>query len=173
MQYFTSRLAEVMAGWSTLLSPDGVLAVVEIDGLFSCHFPLAPADAEAFRIVDTEVLPARGYNPFAARDVEAAMIACGLEPLETIEFSDPELSFDGPASAEIVNAWNARFARPKLRSMLVERFGDEETVRLQAAFLRCITSPDHVTCSKIRLVMARKPRTADPATTQLFDSSHS
>jgi hypothetical protein len=157
VQYFMPKLREAMDGWVALLSPDGVIAVCEIDGLFSCHSPLTDADAEAFRVVDAEVLPSKGYDPFAARGVEAAMVASGLVPIGSTEWHDPELSFQGPATAEIAAAWSARFDRPHLHAMLVERFGYDETVRLRLAFLSCITSRDHRTTSAVRLVMARKP----------------
>ena len=79
---------------------------------------------------------------------------CGLEIVESREFDDCEFGFDGPASSEILLAWEQRFDRmvfPK------QYFGEKELSRRKEDFLTCLKSTEHRTERRPRLVVGRKP----------------
>mmetsp|Transcript_6709 Transcript_6709/g.27355 ORF Transcript_6709/g.27355 Transcript_6709/m.27355 type:complete len:329 (-) Transcript_6709:1265-2251(-) len=152
VQYFGAEMEPLLRSWASLLRPGGLLAVVETDGLFSCHEPQADGGAEEFRRMERALAEGHGYDAFAGRAVADAMRSAGLEVVLQSDWTDAELAFDGPASPEVLEAWRGRLERMKFPA---EYFGDALPARA-AAFLECLRSPEHRTSSRLKLVVGRR-----------------
>ena len=154
VQYFGKHGFEALFGeWSKCIKPGGLLAVCEIDGLFSCHVPQANGGDTAFEEMECQLRDQFGYDCFAARTIADAMRGCGLSVIADTAWEDAEFSFDGAAVEEIVHAWAQRFERMKFPG---EYFNETELMERKVAFLECIASPEHRTVSKVRLVIGQK-----------------
>lgn len=156
VQYFTTALSATLASWAALLRPGGLLAIVEIDGLLSCHEPQADGGVEAFLAVEKALLERHGYHCHAARRVETAMHDAGFQVEHASDFEDAEFAFDGAALPQILRAWNERFARMQILRPGAF-FEAEELEARKQAFLECLASPAHRTTSRVRLVIGRRP----------------
>jgi SAM-dependent methyltransferase len=135
------------------LLPAGWLAIVEVDDLFG-HEPLAErhrALAEAYYARSLE----EGVHAFFSRGrVRAALSARGFGLEVEEELPDRELAFDGPADADVLEAWRAR-----LEGMLprfVERFG-AEAAAFGPALLDALRSPEHRSLARVWFMLARAP----------------
>lgn len=155
IQYFSSRSKEIISKWMNMLNPGGLLAIVETQGLFAVHEPQANDGAETFRQMESELFERYGYDTMAGSKLEAVLEDCGLEIVSGCpsEWNDPEFAFDGPASPEIVKAWDQRFERMKFPKQYFTR---EEFQERKEAFLECLQSEEHRTTTKIRLIVGRK-----------------
>jgi hypothetical protein len=67
---------------------------------------------------------------------------------------DPELSFDGPATPEVVGFWSARLDR---MTLLHEHCG-AEFGRVQEDFLSCLGRSDHRSIARVVFCLAFKPK---------------
>ena len=74
-------------------------------------------------------------------------------PLATSSWDDAEFALDGPASAQILEAWEGRLQRMKFPK---EYFGAERLQHLQAEFLQCLASSEHRSTTRLTLIIARK-----------------
>ena len=156
VQYFTSGLAATLTSWAALLRPGGLLAIVEIDGLLSCHEPQPDGGAAAFLALESELLQRHGYDCHAARRVEDALRDAGFELVHASGFDDAEFAFEGAAAPQIQRAWGLRLERMRMLRPGAF-FGAEELEARKRGFLGCIASPAHFTTSQLRLFIARKP----------------
>lgn len=141
--YFPA-FAETLRSWRKLLSPGGWIAVTEIDDLFG-HEPLSARARELFRGYAVDALNAGRYDFHMGHKLETHLQDAGFAVANVLVCEDAELAFDGPAPAEVIDAWRARFAR---MGLLREFCGPEyETVR--DGFLACLSSPAHRSAAKV------------------------
>lgn len=71
---------------------------------------------------------------------------------KTLAVKDQELSFDGPAGPEVIDACRARFARLKL----LRDFCGPNWDPVQQEFLDCLARPDHKSLAKVCCCIATK-----------------
>ncbi len=143
------EFVEVMDG---VVKPGGWLAITEVDDLFG-HEPL---DDRWRSIVEEyyEMSRDEGMHNFRSREIVCETLSHGgwsIENRRTVE--DDEFGFEGPAAADVLEGW-----RTRLRAMMprfVERFGDEAT-GLEAAFLECLRSSEHLSSSNVWFLLARR-----------------
>jgi SAM-dependent methyltransferase len=131
-------LPRVLASWAAHLKPGGWMALTEIDDLWA-HEPLR-ADVRA--VLDAyarEALEAGRYDFRMGRRLAPSLEACGFAVRTATTLDDRELAFQGPAPAEILDAWRARLDRlTKLQELCGDRFDE-----VRAEILRCLAAPDH------------------------------
>jgi len=148
--YFTD-LAAALAAWSRNCRPGAWIAVTEIDDLFG-HEPLGVRTKELLFAYTEEGFMAGRYDFRMGRRLESALESAGFNVSLVRTLDDPELSFDGPASAEVLDSWRSRFQRmPLLRDLCGSEF---ENVREE--FLDCLTRADHRSLAKVVSVIAAK-----------------
>ena len=147
---YLDDLPSVVSRWRACLAPDGWLALVEVDDLLG-HEPL-PSPMGA-RIEEFYSIAARRYDFRCGRKLVGAAERAGLVVAHDGVLPDAELSFQGSASAEVLEAWRLRFER---MGGLRDFFG-ADFAALQRAFLDALSSPEHRARCEVRLVVARCP----------------
>lgn len=152
--YFVD-LPEVLIQWARRLRVGGWIAITEIDDLFG-HEPLGERSKALLDAYVRDAHDAGRYDFRMGHKLERHLEAAGFRVSEAVTVEDRELSFTGPASAEVIQAWRGRFDR---MSLLRATWGEEfELVRDD--FLRALGDPDHRSLAKVWYCAAVKPTSA-------------
>ena len=139
-----------LMSWSQRLRPGGWMAVTEIDDLFG-HEPLSDRAKSLIGAYETKALKTGRYDFRAGRKLQTYLEQAGLAIESVLVCDDTELSFDGPATPEVIEAWRDRFARmPLLKSLCGDEF---DAVRDE--FLACLSMREHRSLAKVYCVVAR------------------
>lgn len=147
------QFAPVLSAWSALINPGGWVALTEVDNLFG-HEPLPRRSSKILEDYAAESLSANRYDFSMGRKLASHMAAAGFEVVQETSLNDRELSFEGAAHGEIVQAWADRFDRmARLKSHAGAEYG-----LLRTDFLACLTSPDHRAASKVCFCIGTKSR---------------
>lgn len=130
---------KVLEHWLSFLKPDAWICLVEIDDLLA-HNPINEEHREQINRFYDDALSDGRYDFRSGRKLEAALQNLGFR---THSFSkvDPELSFNGPATPEVLNAWKKRFARMGL----LQKFFGESYKEFERDFVSALNSPEHKT----------------------------
>jgi SAM-dependent methyltransferase len=144
-------LPRVLASWARHLAPGGWIALTEIDDLWA-HEPLGGEARAALDAYAAEALAAGRYDFHMGRKLATHLEASGFAVTRTMRLEDRELSFQGPAAPEILEAWAARLDRlTRLQALCGERFP-----AVRAELLRCLASPDHRTSARVVSCLATR-----------------
>ena len=145
------ELRTMLEAWSRNIRPGGWIALTEIDDLFG-HQPLG---ARAKALLDEyarEALVAKRYDFHMGRKLRGHLERSGFEVSRVLTVVDQELSFDGPAQPEVVDAWRSRIDRMKL----LRTFCGDEFENVREEFLGCLARADHRSLAKVYCAIARK-----------------
>lgn len=146
--YFPA-LSDVVESWTEHLRPAGWLALTEVDDLFA-HEPLSDRARDFLsRYVDDSSKHSR-YDFRMGRKIPGVLQQLGLTIVREFIVPDQELSFSGPASAEVLDAWRARFDRMQL----LRAFCGAEFEGVRDEFLACLQRDDHRADATVRCCLA-------------------
>jgi len=147
--YFVD-LEEVLSNWLTFLKSNGWICIVEIDDLLG-HEPLSENRRSLTEAFYADAFKGKRYDFIAGRKIRPILERAGFK-VEEIEVADLELSFDGAAHPEVVQAWRERFNRMGgLKTFLGNKH--PEFVK---EFIDCISSDNHrARCKVIACVGTR------------------
>jgi SAM-dependent methyltransferase len=148
---FFPDLSTTLALWARKLKPGGWAAITEIDDLFG-HEPLSVKSKALLTSYADEARSAGRYDFFMGRRLREHLSRAGFHVTREMSLADAELSFKGPASAEVVEAWRARLNRMRL---LHDHCGAHFDV-LKAEFLDCLHRPDHRCSARVVCCLAVK-----------------
>ncbi|REJ85636.1 MAG: class I SAM-dependent methyltransferase [Acidobacteria bacterium] len=143
-------LAPSLERWRRWLRPGGWIALVEIDDLFA-HAPLGSRSRQLLASFADEALAAGRYDFRMGRRLDAEISRAGYRPEHGEWLDDPELSFSGPAAAEVVAAWAQRLDR----MVHLQRHCGDEFGALRREFLACLSSERHRGAARVRFCLAR------------------
>jgi trans-aconitate methyltransferase len=146
--YFVD-FAPVLAHWAQHLRPGGWIALVEIDDLFG-HEPLAPQSKTLLDDYAREALVAQRYDFHMGHKLPDFLSSSGFTIVREHAVADAELSFDGPARPDVIQAWRDRFDRMQL---LCARPGFEV---MRDDFLACLARADHRSVAKVCFCLATR-----------------
>lgn len=146
--YFPN-LPAALSTWTTHLRPRGWLALTEIDDLFG-HEPLDARTKLLLVAYARDALAAGRYDFHMGRKLGDHLDRAGFRVSKTLTLLDQELSFSGPAAADVVEAWRRRLDGMKL----LHDFCGAEYERLQQDFLGSLTHPGHHSIAKVYCCMA-------------------
>jgi SAM-dependent methyltransferase len=148
--YFTD-LAELLRRWSPVLSPGGWITITEIEDFFG-HEPLSTRTRSLLQRFAGEALVAGRYDFHMGSKLQGCLARAGFAVSRVLTLPDRELSFQGPAVPEVVDAWRRRFHRmPRLQATCGSEFA-----QVQEEFLSCLSRPDHVSTAKVISCIATK-----------------
>jgi SAM-dependent methyltransferase len=105
--------------WSKILKPDGLLCLIEIDGLFGIHNPL---DVEMKTIASSldKALEPHYFAHYGSR-LSTFCAAAGLEVIYNEQFVDTELAFTGKVNtSRVLEGWRSRLSRPGISAKLAK-----------------------------------------------------
>lgn len=144
-------LSPVLSRWVSCLCPGGWVALVEVDDLLG-HEPLPAEFRNAVTHFYAAARQSGRYDFEGGRKLGPALSAAGLELVQQTMLPDDELSFCGPASPEVIEAWRARLDRMEgLKAFLHDRFD-----AFEAAFLAALVSNQHQCTTRVTYVIARR-----------------
>jgi SAM-dependent methyltransferase len=147
-------LPQILTAWARLLRPGGWIALTEIDDFFG-HEPLGARSKSLFEAYVREALDAGRYDFCMGRKLAQHLSASGFVVTKVMTVEDQELSFEGPASADVLDAWRTRLER---MTLLRTSWGPAfEQVRDE--FLRALADPSHRSQAKVCCCIAVKPVT--------------
>jgi ubiquinone/menaquinone biosynthesis C-methylase UbiE len=148
--YFTN-LVELLRRWSPVLSPEGWIAITEIDDFFG-HEPLSPRTKSLLQAFADDALTAGRYDFHMGGKLQSCLAQAGFAVSRVLTLPDRELSFQGAAPPEVVEAWRTRFQRmPRLQAICGSEF-----TNVQEEFLSCLSRHDHVSTAKVISCIAMK-----------------
>jgi ubiquinone/menaquinone biosynthesis C-methylase UbiE len=151
--YFTDLLT-TLAAWSRNLKSGGWIALTEIDDLFG-HEPLSVRTKALLSAYAEESFAARRYDFHMGRKLRAHLEGAAFTVSKTLIFQDQELSFSGPASSDVLDAWRERFRRMKL----LRDFCGPNIDQVQEEFLGCLRRADHRSTAKVYCCIGAKKET--------------
>ena len=144
-------LPTALTAWSRNLRPGGWIALTEIDDLFG-HEPLSPRAKGLLDAYAHDALAAKRYDFHMGRKLKDHLERSGFQVSSVLTVVDQELSFDGPAQPEVIDAWRNRFDR----MTLLRRFCGDDFENVREEFLLCLRSADHRSVAKVYCCLARK-----------------
>jgi SAM-dependent methyltransferase len=153
--YFTD-LQPVLQKWRSLLPPGGWLALTEVDDMFG-HQPLPSRSSDILAAFAADSLASRRYDFSMGIKLASQMELAGFHVAQEICLADQELSFQGPASHDVVNAWADRFDRMRL----LQASAGSEYGQLRSDFLTCLSSPAHRATARVCFCVAFKDGDTD------------
>jgi SAM-dependent methyltransferase len=142
-------LPVALSRWAAHLRPGGWVALTEIDDFFG-HEPLAERTRELFDGYAREALAAGRYDFHMGHKLRGHLEGSGFTVSDELVLADRELSFDGPADPEVVEAWRARLERMRL----LRNFCGPDFDNLRADFLSCLTRADHRSLARVCFCLA-------------------
>ncbi len=147
--YFTN-LVDLLERWAPVLNPGGWIAITEIDDLFG-HEPLSPRAKSFLQRFADDALAAGRYDFHMGGRLESCLAQAGFTVSRVFTTPDRELSFEGAAEPDVVDAWQKRFHRmPRLQAICGSEFANVEE-----EFLTCLSRPDHVSTAKVVSCIAK------------------
>jgi ubiquinone/menaquinone biosynthesis C-methylase UbiE len=146
-------LSTALTSWARSVRSGGWIALTEVDDLFG-HEPLSVRTKALFRAYAEHALAAGRYDFHMGRKLRAHLERSGFTVSKTLTLEDQELSFNGPAPLEVLDAWRARFNRMKL----LRDFCGPDIDRVQEEFLGCLKRADHTSVAKVYCCIATKER---------------
>jgi ubiquinone/menaquinone biosynthesis C-methylase UbiE len=145
------ELPTMLAAWSRNLRPEGWIALTEIDDLFG-HQPLGARAKELLDEYARGALAANRYDFHMGRKLRDHLERSGFQVSSVLTVMDQELSFDGPAQPEVVEAWRKRFDR----MMLLRDFCGDAFENVREEFLCCLRRADHRSVAKVYCCIGKK-----------------
>ncbi len=155
--YFPN-LNPVLASWLRLIRPGGWIALVEIDDLFG-HQPLSNKATTLFRDHYRRLLDNNSYDFKMGSKLKDYLLSMGLIIILEQNMQDAELSFNGPASYQVLKSWEARLDR---MTGLQRVLGTGEFQQLKTEFLACLANKKHLSSAIVKFTVARKPCSVSP-----------
>ena len=146
--YFVD-LPAALAGWARHLRPGGWIALTEIDDLFG-HEPLGARTRSLLEAYARDALAAGRYDFHMGRRLAGHLERAGFAVTKALAVGDQELSFDGSARPEVLDAWRARFDR----MTLLRDFCGPEFGQARDEFLGCLARADHRSLATVRFCLA-------------------
>jgi putative acetyltransferase len=137
-------LAPVLAHWREHLRPGGWIALTEVDAMFG-HGAVSARTSELLEAYAVDGRAQGRYDFDMGRRLRAELERAGFVVENEFSVPDLELSFDGPATPEVVTAWRARFDR----MTLLQRFCGAEFGAVRDEFLTCLVQPKHRSSARV------------------------
>ncbi len=145
------RLEATLERWHKGLAPNGWIALVEMDDLFG-HTPCPTRWSRELERFYEEARTAGRYDFQSGRRLAPALMAAGFDVVHESTLEDDELSFQGPATSDVLEAWQQRLDRMAgLRTFLGPSFEE-----FRRDFIDALTSPGHRSSTRVVMVVARK-----------------
>lgn len=148
--YFPA-LADRLAAWTRPLRVGGWIALTEVDDLFG-HEPLSSDTRAALDAYADEALHIGRYDFRMGGKLVAYLRHVGFNVTRQFTVPDAELSPVGPASAEVIQAWQDRFDR----MLLLRKFCGSSFDSVSEEFLACLARSDHRSLAEVHFALGEK-----------------
>jgi hypothetical protein len=122
-----------------------------IDDLFG-HEPLSARTRSLLKGYAEDALTAGRYDFRMGGKLQGYLTQAGFVVSRVLTLPDQEPSFNGPATPEVVVAWQKRFEC----MTLLRDFCGSEFANLQEEFLSCVRRPNHRSTARVVSCIATK-----------------
>ena len=146
---YVPELGPTLACWRQHLNPGGWVALTEVDDLFA-HQPVEPMTSSLLEAYARDALAANRYDFHMGRKLRAYLEQAGFAIADSRTLIDQELSFDGPADSDVLDAWRSRFNRMKT----LKDFSGAVFEAVRDDFLAALSRPDHHSLAKVYCCIA-------------------
>ncbi len=147
--YFTG-FERIFSNWLGFLKKDAWVCVVDMDDLLG-HEPLPPKIQEQIHQFYQHSLQSQNYDFKVGSKLQSILENAGFYT-NSITLEDQELSFTGPASEEVLQAWSSRLDRMNgLKAFLKRDF-----LLFKNEFLECLSHKDHRSRCRVICCVGRK-----------------
>jgi SAM-dependent methyltransferase len=147
-------LSPTLWRWRQHHKPDGWIALTEIDELFG-HEPLDDETRAVLAQFTSDALITNRYDFQMGRKLTTHLERSGFTISTVLTLPDRELSFDGPATPEVLVAWRLRLQRmTRLKEFCGPAFDG-----ICGNFLGALAHPEHRAIAKVYSVIATVART--------------
>lgn len=140
--YFTD-FDEVFSQWLPFVKKDGWVCITDIDDLLG-HEPLPSKFTKLISDFYDEAYVSKRYNFKIGSKLERVVSSAGFD-VSSIHIIDDELSFSGPCSSEIFQAWKDRL----LRMSGLKKFLGSERDEFNQHFLSALKNEKHFSRCKV------------------------
>lgn len=148
--YFPN-LESAVARWSDCVVPGGWVTLVEMDDLFG-HQPLPSSISDRINEFYAWARAAGRHDFQCGHRLAGATERAGLTIIHEGTLPDDELSFQGPAPTDVLEAWRLRVQRMTgLQGFLGAGFPEFER-----SFLQGLAAPNHRSQSRVFIVVAQR-----------------
>jgi SAM-dependent methyltransferase len=137
-------LVAVLRSWRERLRPGAWVALTEVDDLFG-HEPVGETTRSLLEEYARDALLAGRYDFHMGGKLAGHLERAGFVVREVLTLEDRELSFDGPALPEVIDAWRARLERMRLLRTFCAAHYEHVRGELRTALGR----PDHRSLCKV------------------------
>lgn len=144
-------LPPALASWGRHLRPGGWVALTDIDDLFG-HEPLGAGTRSLFEAYARDALAMGRYDFHMGRKLGSHLERSGFTVSKVLTLEDQELSFDGPARPDVVDAWRTRLDR----MTLLQDFCGPDFEKVREEFLSCLMSASHRSVAKVSCCIASR-----------------
>ena len=134
--YFTN-FEKILSGWIQFLKKDSWICIVDINNLLG-HEPLSPKIKEQIHQFYEYSLLTQKYDFKVGSKLQFILENAGFST-KSIKLYDQELSFTGPASEEIFQAWSSRLDRMNN----LKEFLKTDFISFRNEFLECLSHRNH------------------------------
>jgi SAM-dependent methyltransferase len=142
----------VLNDWISVLKPGGWIALVEMSDLFS-HEPVSRFTRDTFESYSVRQCRNNTYDFKMGVKLKDYVHSCGLSIIYEEDMSDRELTFNGPAEAEILKSWESRLDR---MHQFIEYAGKKDFHRIRDDFMNGLSDPNHTSHSTVKFIVAKK-----------------
>lgn len=147
--YFVD-FAATFARWCGFLKPKAWVCLIDIDDLLG-HEPRSDAARDTVERFYRDALESRRYDFRAGQRLASTLESQGFHVTAT-ELADRELALDGPASADVLEAWRARFSR----MLGLQAFLGSEFAAFVDGFIGTLESPRHRALCRVVCCVGRR-----------------
>jgi hypothetical protein len=139
----------MLTPWVGRLRSGGWVALTEVDRFFD-HEPLGVGTRALFETYAAEALAAGRYDFSMGHKLADFLSQLGFTVTKFFTVTDRELSFEGPADPEVLDAWRTRLDG---MSLLKTHCGAEFD-RVRGDFLECLSRDDHQALARVYFCLA-------------------
>ncbi|CAF1045929.1 unnamed protein product [Didymodactylos carnosus] len=148
--YFTD-FKDIFANWLKFLKSDAWVCIIEIDRLLD-HRPIPERYSKKIDQFYNDAFQHKRYDFRSGSKSKSILEEFGFE-VNQFDLADRELSFNGPATSDVLIAWKNRFNRME---NLKQFFPEDEFMSFQNEFIRCLSSDAHQSICKVICCVGRK-----------------
>ncbi len=140
--YFVD-FASTFARWLPFLRPNAWVCIIDIDGLLG-HNPMSESTQRKIASFYEEAANNGRYDFRIGGKIESVLRNQCFH-VTSVALYDQELSFDGPASKDVIQAWRDRFSRMGG----LKAFWGNDFSAFEDEFIHCISDTNHQSLCKV------------------------
>ncbi len=145
------EFSSIAAKWSLHLKPGGWVAAVEMDNLFG-HAPISNESQDLITGFYEHSRRSGHYDFCMGGRLRQHLERAGFKVEAEKTIADFELSFQGPAAPEILEAWENRLARMSG----LKHFANERFLNFHSDFMKALSNEEHKSFCRVVFILARK-----------------